>query len=116
MAGYNDISKFNDFLVENWVRRLTVTEYLRRGRGVYSRKSGEIMRHPDFGGGYMTTVRLRLHQNLEDRFGGVVEVFLTCDYDEDIAFEVSEDGTEGVLRGFTRDGYEVDIVAHARTR
>ena len=115
MTGYNDISRFNDYLVDNRVRRLTVIEYCRRG-GIWSEKTGEIMRHPEFGGGYSTTtVRFRLHQNPEDPFDRTIEIFLMCEYDDRISFELSEDGAKGVLRGFDHDGYKVDIVAHART-
>lgn len=50
------------------------------------------MRHPDFRGGYMTSVWLRLHKHLEDRYGAVTEVFLTCEYQATSPFEPSEDG------------------------
>jgi len=114
MAGYNDIDEFRDYLAHNRVRRLTVIEYRSRG-GVWSTKSGEIMRHPEFGGHYTATVRIRLHQMDGDRFIGVTEVFLTCDYLDQISFETSEDGSTGVLHGFTHNEYRVDIVAHRWT-
>jgi hypothetical protein len=74
------------------------------------------MRHPEFGGGSVITVRLRLHKNLDDPYGAVAEVFLMSEYDDHISFEPSEDGTKGMLRGFTRNGHKVDIIAYARTR
>lgn len=115
MAYYNEIDKFEDFIRDNWAFQLTVIEYRSRG-GVWSRKSGKLMRLPEFGGGFMKTVRFRLHKDADDTNTRTTDVILVCESDDRISFELSEDGTKGTLRGFTRQEYDVDIVAHARTR
>lgn len=121
MIGYNHISEFREFLLNNRVREITVIEYRRRG-GVWNRKRGQILSHPEFYFSPWTCVRIKLHHfdvNSSDlglrRLGDTSEMFFSCWEDEYISLDVTD--TQATLHGFTTvRGDRVDIVAHMPAR
>jgi hypothetical protein len=123
VTDYITINEFDNYLQGNRVRHLTVIVY-RSDSGVWSERTGEILRHPEFGGTLLgTSISFRLHTDLESPRGYFTDLRFMCEYNEHISFERSEEGAKGTLHGFRRianDEYDephrVDIVAHARTR
>lgn len=121
MIDYNHINEFRKFLFENHVREMTVIEYRRRG-GVWSKKRGEILSHPEFSFSPWTCVRIKLyHHGVSGpdfelrRPGGTSEMFFSCTNDDHISLDV--DDAQACLHGFTTDrDYRVDIIAHVPTR
>lgn len=120
ISGYQAVRAFNDFTLKNWVRRLTIVEYSKRG-GVYRHANGQITGRMSIDYvGSITVLNAKLHVGEKLDWNGfpvldeVKRFELQCWYDYQFEFETVADGTIGILRGFARDGWPVDIFAHAR--
>ena len=104
--------------------RLTVVEYARRG-GIYSHFTGRL--YGSLGWNYVADAEMlvfRLHVG-EARWNGfpapheLREFTLSSDdrgYISCTSFETVGDGSIGILHGFRRDGWPVDIIATGQVR
>lgn len=121
ISGYQAVQAFREFNSTHWVRRLTFVEYGRR-RGIYNHANGQItgrMSIDYVATAYLLSAKLHIGETLD--WSGfpvsheVKHFNLQCWDDYRLEFETVASGTIGILRGFDRDGYPVDIFAHARS-
>ena len=121
ISGYKAIRAFRDYHIENWVRRLTFVEYGRRG-GVYNHTNGSIdgrMSIDSVAGSFILSTRLHFGENISSSgFSATHELrsfsLHAEDYGDLLQFYTVADGSIAILRGFTRNGWRVDVFAHAR--
>lgn len=110
MTSNSYISEFSRFPA----RRLTVVEYRRHG-GIWRVTSGVLMRAPKFSYIIGEMMSFSLHSDANGDWNTTSSCFdLQCDSYTTPSFELAGDGSLGILRGFRRDGYEVEIFLHCR--